>query len=80
MFSKLINFDRQPERNNEFNGLSKRVRNSLGQCFSTTGPRPGAGPWHQLYQAARIFHFNFLSISHEQIFYSINYVLCISIL
>jgi hypothetical protein len=31
----------------------------LGQCFST------AGPWHQLYRAARICHFNFLSIFHE---------------
>jgi len=25
----------------------------LGQCFSTAGPRPGTGPWHQLYRAAR---------------------------
>jgi len=25
----------------------------LDQCFSTAGPRPGAGPWHQLYRAAR---------------------------
>ena len=25
----------------------------LSQCFSTTGPRPGTGPWHQLYRAAR---------------------------
>jgi len=25
----------------------------LGQCFSTTGPRPGTGPWHKLYRAAR---------------------------
>jgi len=23
------------------------------QCFSTAGPRPGTGPWHQLYPAAR---------------------------
>jgi len=23
------------------------------QCFSTAGPRPGTGPWHQLYRAAR---------------------------
>jgi len=29
MFSKLIYVDRQPERTNEFNGLSKRDRNSL---------------------------------------------------
>jgi len=25
----------------------------LDQCFSTAGPRPGTGPWHQLYRAAR---------------------------
>jgi len=34
------------------------------QCFSTPGPRPGTGPWHQLYRAARdsprICHFSFL--------------------
>ena len=27
----------------------------LNQCFSTAGPRPGTGPWHQLYRAARDF-------------------------
>ena len=26
---------------------------TLDQCFSTAGPRPGTGPWHQLYWAAR---------------------------
>jgi len=34
------------------------------QCFSTTGPWPGTGPWHQLYWATRgspgICHFSFL--------------------
>jgi hypothetical protein len=25
----------------------------LGQCFPTAGLRPGTGPWHQLYRAAR---------------------------
>ena len=25
----------------------------LEQCFSTAGPRPGTGTWHQLYRAAR---------------------------
>ena len=25
----------------------------LDQCFSTAGPRPGSGPWHQFYRAAR---------------------------
>jgi len=36
----------------------------LDQCFSTAGPRPGTGPWHQLYRAARgsrwSCHFSFL--------------------
>ena len=39
---------------------------ALDQCFSTAGPWPGTGPWHQLYRAARgspgICHFTFLSI------------------
>ena len=38
------------------------------QCFSTAGPRPGTGPWHQLYRTARgypgICHFSFLSSFH----------------
>jgi len=37
---------------------------SVMQCFSTAGPRPSTGPWHQLYRAARgspgICHFSFL--------------------
>jgi len=41
----------------------------LGQCFLTAGPRPGSGPWHQLYRAARgspgICHFSFLRNFHE---------------
>ena len=41
----------------------------VGQCFSTAGPRPGTGPWHQLYRAARgspaICHFSFLSNFQE---------------
>jgi len=41
----------------------------IDQCFSTAGPRPGTGPWHQLYQAARgsprSCHFSFLSIFYE---------------
>ena len=28
-------------------------KETLYQCFSTAGPRPGTGPWHQLYRAAR---------------------------
>ena len=40
----------------------------LSQCFSTAGPRPGTGLWHQLYQAAKgspgICHFSFLSNFH----------------
>ena len=39
---------------------------TLDQCFSTAGPRPDTGPWHQLYRAARdspgICHFSFPSI------------------
>ena len=42
---------------------------SLEQCFSTAGPRPGTGPWHQLYSAASgspgSCHFSFLSIFHK---------------
>jgi len=42
---------------------------ALDQCFSTAGPRPGTGLWHQLYRAARgspgICHFSFLSIIRE---------------
>jgi len=42
---------------------------SLMTVFSTAGPRPGTGPWHHLYRAARgshgICHFSFLSIFHE---------------
>jgi len=25
----------------------------LDQRFSTAGPQPGTGPWHQLYRAAK---------------------------
>ena len=42
---------------------------ALEQCFSTAGPRPGTGPWHQLYRAARgspgICHLSFLGNFHE---------------
>jgi hypothetical protein len=38
---------------------------TLDQCFSTAGPKPGTGPWHQLYRAATICHFSFLSMFHE---------------
>ena len=38
---------------------------TINQCFSTARPRPGTGPWHQLYRVARgspgICHFSFLS-------------------
>jgi len=41
----------------------------IGQCFSTAGPRPGTGTWHQLHRAARgspgICHFSFVSCFHE---------------
>ena len=29
------------------------IRTTVDQCFSTAGPRPGTGPWHQLYRATR---------------------------
>ena len=45
------------------------IWHSLHQCFSTAGPRPGTGPWHQLFRAETgspgICHFSFLSIFHE---------------
>jgi len=40
--------------------LVEALSHSLQQCFSTAGPRPGTGPWHQLYWAAR----GSLGISH----------------
>ena len=50
-------------------GGSGSMFNGIGQCFSTSGPRPGTGPWHQLYRAARgspgICHFSYLSSFHE---------------
>jgi hypothetical protein len=50
-------------------GYWKFKEEALDQCFSTTGPRPGTGPWHQLYRAAigspGSCHFSFLSIFHE---------------
>jgi len=45
----------------EFSFYSRTV---LQQYFSTAGPRPGTGPWHQLHRAAwgsaGICHFSFL--------------------
>jgi len=32
---------------------SRVSADNIEQCFSTAGPRPGTGPWHQLYRAAR---------------------------
>jgi len=44
--------------------FARLCRVCLYQCFSTAGPRPGTGPWHQLYRAARgslgICHFRFI--------------------
>jgi hypothetical protein len=55
---------------------NKLYRHGLGQCFLNARPPSGTGPWHQLYRAARgspgICRFSFLSIFHEQIFYSGN--------
>jgi len=33
--------------------VQKTPVDCLTQCFSTAGPRPGTGPWHQLYRPAR---------------------------
>jgi len=42
------------------------------QCFSTAGPRPGTGTWHQFYRVARgspgICHFSFLIIFFNKCF------------
>ena len=32
---------------------SVHSKHYIDQCFSIAGPRPGTGPWHQLYRAAR---------------------------
>jgi len=44
--------------------IIKILKYYLAQYFSTAGPRPGTGLWHQLYRAARgspgICHFSFL--------------------
>jgi len=39
-----------------YSGIQVGIKQGLGvleQCFSTARPRPGTGPWHQLYWAAR---------------------------
>ena len=43
------------EKSSEFSCAPKSSTHvqCLGQCFSTAGPRPGTGPWHQLYRTAR---------------------------
>ena len=33
--------------------LTPKLTNLIDQCFSTAGPRPGTGPWPQLYRAVR---------------------------
>jgi len=64
---KLLNGVQQEEANEV--DLNLPGRKGLQQCFSTVGPRPGTGPWHQLYRAARgssgICHFSFLNNFHE---------------
>jgi hypothetical protein len=51
------------------NPLTHLQPSAVDQRFSTAGPRPSTGPWHQLYRAARSSpgscHFSFLSIFHE---------------
>jgi hypothetical protein len=50
-------------------GEKEKARVGVEQCFSTAGPRPGTGPWLQLYRDARGFpgvcHFSFLSIFND---------------
>jgi hypothetical protein len=52
---------------------------NLCQCYPTAGPRPGTGPWHQFYRAARgkyfiveikhgSIHMNDREFSHIEIF------------
>jgi len=36
-----------------FNTVKNAIIQSLEQCFSTAGTRPGTGQWHQLYRDAR---------------------------
>jgi hypothetical protein len=38
---------------NESRGYSHPKEEALDPRFSTAGQRPGTGPWHQLYRAAR---------------------------
>jgi len=33
--------------------LFVKFQYDIYQCFTSAGPRPGTGPWHQLYRAAR---------------------------
>ena len=62
------------EKTPKFYALEERKapvrRYILGQCFSTAGPRPGTGPLHQLYRAARgspgndnLFKCNFIFVN-----------------
>ena len=49
--------------------INSTVTWCLQQCFSTARPRPGTGPWYQLYRAGSgspgICHFSFVSNFHE---------------
>ena len=33
--------------------MARKSLDNIVQFFSTAGPRPGTGPWYQLYRAAR---------------------------
>jgi hypothetical protein len=35
--------------------LFHSLEHTVGQCFSTAGPQPSTGPWHQLYRAHQRF-------------------------
>ena len=49
--------------------LTVILLHGVEQRFSTAGPRPRTGPWHQLYRAPKgspgICYFSFLSNFHE---------------
>ena len=71
LFSNAVSIQVTALVTDKWNGVQSRSigLGKLRQCFSTAGLRPGTGPWHQLYRAARgspgICHFSFLCIFHE---------------
>jgi len=64
MPGKIRNIDSPSKIRERWLESKGKANVTLDKCFSTAGPRPGTGPWHQLHLAARgspgICHFNFL--------------------